>query len=110
MSVKNPLKAALASGSGKLPAGTIRRKVFAGDPASFPTPAQPMEPTTPRGKRRREKGRANRKPPEMLVVGLAHRPHTHPGKLPSGPTTKGHLVTESHSRLVAMTRAWKRNH
>ena len=86
--------------------GLPRRKVFKFDLASHWTPETNPEPTTARGRRRRERGPLSRKPPEMLIVGLAHRPHTHPGKL-NGPSIKGHIVTESHARLIPLTRTYK---
>lgn len=102
VSVRNMEKASASNGkSSNFP----RRKTFRGDLASNWKPEVNPEPTTARGKRRREAPKRSRKAPAMLIKGLAHRPHKTPREIPSGV----YVFVEGHHKLVALTKTYKKN-
>lgn len=98
MPVRNPLR---AGATGNFP----MRKVFLGDLASVWNPDSNPAPTTARGKRRIQHGKAKPAARPQLLVGLAHRPHvTNSGKESGirGTSIHGHGHNEAYTRFVSL--------
>ncbi len=102
MAVRNQMKAAVAA-NGKVPPGFPTRKVFVGDPAAWGAPELNPAPTTARGKRRIQNGKATAKTPPQIVVGLGHRPHCDSrGYGSQSPRIGGHSANPTYTRLVTI--------